>query len=257
MSIFNKILASIGIGSAKVDTHLTDDRVTPGGMLEGEIHLEGGDIEQDIDGIYLLIATKYKKETDDATYDVECILLKHQVSEGFHLQPKQQKKMHFVVQVPYQTPLSFGHQEVYIRTGLDIKQAIDPTDWDRLQVSPNRYMQQVFNALESLGFHLHKSECEYHRYSSPYPFIQEFEFKPSHHYRDQFDELEVIFLMQPNRLTVRFEIDRRARGLSGLFAEAMDMDESYASLHLTPEDLEQPIEVLINQIETILAQHSR
>ncbi|MBV5261712.1 sporulation protein [Synechococcus moorigangaii CMS01] len=256
--MFKKILASIGIGSAKVDTRLSQDYVTPGGMLEGEVHIEGGNVNQDIEGIYIHIATQYTKELDDHKYQAECILLKHQVSNGFHLKPKQQKNIRFSVQVPHQTPLSFGRQKVYIRTGLDIRQAIDPKDWDQLQVRPNRYMQHFFTALESLGFRIYKSDCEAGFSGSVYPFVQEFEFKPTQKYRNSFDELEVVFNMVPNCLNVRLEIDRRAagRGLKGLLAEALDMDESYANLSILPHDIEQPVAALVGRIENILERYS-
>lgn len=41
MSFFNKMLASVGIGSAQIDTKLEKDRLKPGEMISGSIEVRG------------------------------------------------------------------------------------------------------------------------------------------------------------------------------------------------------------------------
>jgi sporulation-control protein len=244
MSMFKKILASVGIGAAKVDTRLFQDALTPGEMVSGEVHIVGGDVAQNVDDIYIYIVTEYKQEVDDRTVTRECELLKYCLAERFELQPKQTKVIPFSVQLPYETPLTIGHQPVYVRTGLDISSAIDPKDKDYLQVHPHPLVRQVLNAVENLGFQLHKVDCEYAKhFGSRYPFMQEFEFRATGKYRSQLDELEVIFLLHPDELQVFLQIDRKARGFGGLLREAFDMDESYARISVTPAYLQRPQEL--------------
>ena len=57
MSLFNKVLASVGIGAATVDTKLERDQVDPGEELKGVVEIRGGNTEQRIDDIYLTINT--------------------------------------------------------------------------------------------------------------------------------------------------------------------------------------------------------
>lgn len=45
MSFFNKMLASVGIGSAQIDTKLEKDRLKPGEMISGIIEVRGGNVE--------------------------------------------------------------------------------------------------------------------------------------------------------------------------------------------------------------------
>lgn len=52
-----KILASIGIGSATVDTVLPSTTVTPGETVDAEINISGGSAEQDIRSIDLYCRT--------------------------------------------------------------------------------------------------------------------------------------------------------------------------------------------------------
>lgn len=65
MSFFNKMLASVGIGSAQIDTKLEKDRLKPGEMISGIIEVRGGNVEQNIDSLYLNVYTNFIRETDD------------------------------------------------------------------------------------------------------------------------------------------------------------------------------------------------
>ena len=55
MSFFNKVLASVGIGSAKVDTKLETDVSTPGRQIKGVVEIQGGSTQQQINDVYLIL----------------------------------------------------------------------------------------------------------------------------------------------------------------------------------------------------------
>ena len=61
MSFFNKMLASIGIGSATVDTKLEKSRYTAGEIIRGNVEVTGGNTDQDVDRIYLTLYTTLVK----------------------------------------------------------------------------------------------------------------------------------------------------------------------------------------------------
>ena len=65
--MFKKLKASLGIGAAKVDTVLDNIEVFQGGELSGNVHIVGGDVEQQIDLINLVLNTEVKVETEDST----------------------------------------------------------------------------------------------------------------------------------------------------------------------------------------------
>jgi sporulation-control protein len=257
MSTFKKILASAGIGAAKVDTRLYEATTIPGGKLAGEVHIFGGDVAQDIEQIYLYVATQYKRESGDSTFSEECKLIKHQVSPGFTINRQEEKVIPVSIEIPYQTPLTLGEQQVYIRTGLDIAIAINPKDWDFISIQPHPLMQKFLDALKFLGFHLYKSDCQHNaRLGRGYPFVQELEFKPRGKYQNKLDELEVVFYLEENQLEVLLEIDRRARGLTSWVEEALDIDERYARLYVSPTELNQPLHNLTSKIENVLQRHT-
>jgi sporulation-control protein len=237
MPVLRKLLASVGIGAAQVDTTLHNASLIPGEILEGEVHVLGGDVEQDIDDIYLKVTTQYRREVDDSSVWEECVLVNYHLLDRFQIQSKQEMTLPFSFQLPYETPLTLSKHPVYVRTGLDIKIAIDPEDCDLLEVRPHPLMQAVFQALEELGFHLHAATCQHAPYfGGRYPFVQELTFHPTGIYRDRFDELEVIFNLQSDALTVLLEIDKRTHGLGGFLSDAFDLDERYVHFDVTPSD---------------------
>lgn len=234
--MFKKLMASMGIGAAKVDARLAKDTYLPGEMVYGEVHVFGGDVEQVVDDIYMYVITHYEREVNDDKVKEECILAKHLLSERFDLMPKQERVLPFAFRLPYETPLTLGRQPVYLRTGLDIKNAVDPGDSDFIEVHPHPWMTNVLDAVKELGFQLYKVDCEHNRHlGRPYPFVQEFEFRPIGKYRQSLEELEVIFFLREGELEVLLEIDKRARGLFGALSEAFNLDERYARFRLNDD----------------------
>lgn len=258
MSFFKKILASVGVGSAKVDARLHNDVLIPGELITGEVHIEGGDIEQEIDDIYMYVITHYEREYDNKKVKEECILAKQLLSAKFKLMPKEEKILTFSFPLPYETPLTMGRQPVYLRTGLDIKNAIDPGDSDFIQVLPHPLMEKVLDAVQSIGFQLFKVDCEYNRHlGRKYPFVQEFEFRPTGKYRSRLEELEVVFFLKDTELEVFMELDKRARGFFGAMEEAFNMDERYVRFRLTDADLSRPQTQLAEYLDEMIQRNIR
>lgn len=241
MSFFNKVFASVGIGAASVDTKLEKDTYMPGETVQGVVEVKGGKVDQQIDEIYLSLNTTYLKESDDRKYNVTASIDRFRLTTPFTIKSNEKKEIPFIFQLPYDTPLSIGRSKVWVTTGLDIKGGIDPSDKDYLKVMPNQLMTAVFNAVDNLGFRIREADCEEapRRLRGRLPFVQEFEFVPtSGLFRGKLDELEVVFLSSGNgTLDMMFQVDRRARGLSGLFSEAMGMDETNVRLTVSNADL--------------------
>lgn len=241
MSFFNKVFASVGIGAAKVDTKLERDTVSPGEEIRGVVEIQGGNVEQAIDAIYLTLNTSYIVEKDDKKFHQTGQIDKFKLAEAFTIRPNEKRQIPISFRLPSDTPLTLGRTKVWVATGLDVKNAIDPTDKDYLRVVPNPLMESVLSAISDLGFRLREAECEQapYRLRRRLPFVQEFEFVPvSGAYRGRLDELELVFF--PNSSTdmeIMMQVDRRARGLGGLFAEALEMDETNVRLTVSATDI--------------------
>jgi len=251
MSLFNKVLASIGIGSAQVDTQLEKTSYTAGETVRGIVVIQGGKTEQAVDSINLSLKTKYITEVNDSKVYLDGIISSFKLTEPLTIQANERKEIPFNFQLPYNTPITVGKNQVWIHTGLDISMAADPTDNDYITVQPAPIAQSVLSAVQSLGFQLIKVENEKssRRFGTSAAFLQEFEYRPTGTFRSYLDELEVTFIHQSaNEVTFVMQVDRRARGLSGLFSEALEMDETFVRVTVTQQDIHNMRSIIENEI---------
>jgi sporulation-control protein len=256
MSFFDKMFASVGIGAAKVDTILTNDRLIAGDEVSGKVVIQGGKVEQDIDEIYLKVITSYERERDDKKYREECVIGKYRLTERFTIGANEKKEVPFSFDLPIDTPVSYGKTRVWVETGLDIKNAIDPSDRDYIDVHPSTLMSQLLNAVTDLGFRLREVDCEAapHHLRRRLPFVQEFEFVATKgEFRGRLDELEVVFLeTNQDRMEILLQVDRRPTGLGSLFSEMLNLDETNLRLTVTAAE----IHLIKEKLLQILRRHS-
>jgi sporulation-control protein len=240
LSLFNKVLASVGIGAATVDTKLHKSTYTIGEKITGIVEIVGGNTVQQIDAIYLTLYTNYTKEVNDTKVTDNAVLSHIQINEPFTIQENEKREIPFSFDLPSVVPVTVGQTRVWIHTGLDIKNAVDPTDKDFIDIQSTALASNVLTAVQNLGFRLRKVDNEQAPTSLRHrmPIVQEFEFTPTNNtYRRHLDELEIIFLNQSAAsVEILIQVDRRARGLGGFLSEALDMDESFVRLTIFAQD---------------------
>ncbi len=219
---FGRLLSSIGIGAATVDTRLERDELVPGEEVRGVVEVKGGGSEQEVNGIRLEVQTYYKRKSGDTT-----------VTDTGTIEADSREEIPFSFRLPYDTPLTLGRSSVWIRTALDVRMAFDPSDSDVVTVRPNPAMRFVLDSMQSLGFRMREAENE----ELPYhlrrrlPFGQELEFVAgSGEFRGRFDEVELLMFPSEDSVDLILQIDRRARGLGSFLSEAIGTDESYVGL---------------------------
>lgn len=241
MSFFNKVFASVGIGAASVDTKLEKETYMPGETMKGSIFVKGGSVDQEIDEIILSVYTTYVKESNDRKYNVSACIERMAAAAPFIIRAGEERSFPFSFKLPEDTPITIGRTKIWLSTGLDIKNAMDPSDQDYIKVIPTNLMAAVLHSVQDLGFRLREADCQEapRRLRGRTPFIQEFEYVPaSGRFRGLLDELEVAFFPAGNgNINVLLQVDRRARGLAGLLSEALEMDETHVSLTLSPSDI--------------------
>jgi sporulation-control protein len=241
---FGRLLSSIGVGAATVDTRLERDELVPGEEVRGIVEVKGGDSEQEVSGIRLEVQSYYKRKSGDNTVTETGTIEHFPVSGHRTIEANSREEIPFSFRLPYDTPLTLGRSSVWIRTALDVRMALDPSDSDVVTVRPNPAMRSVLDSMQSLGFHMREAENEElpHRLRRRLPFGQEIEFVAgSGEFRGRFDEVELLMLLSEDSVDLILQIDRRARGLSSFLSETIGTDESYA--HLTVPEGATPGEI--------------
>ncbi|MGR3764490.1 sporulation protein [Rossellomorea sp. NS-SX7] len=238
MSMFSKVIASIGIGSATVDTKLKSAYIQQGETLEGIVEVKGGTTDQRIDSINLKLMTMYGHEGSDrlsqGTVEV------HKLNEPFTISKGDHKIIPFSFQVPLDTPITMVDPKtqknvppVWIDTGIDIKNAVDPRDRDFVSVDPTTVHENIIDAIKVIGFKFRQMESQNTPpwIKSNRPFVQQYEFIPSYgKYSRKLDELEVYILQGDRETTIYFEIDKRSKGSMAALKERLNLDEHRGSV---------------------------
>lgn len=221
-AMFKKILASVGIGAAKVDTILETEHLYPGQKFQAQIIVEGGDVEQQVSGLELALMTRVKVESDDGEYFTNHVLDKWRISEQFVIAPGEKKVIPFEARLHSETPITelnagYNHSFVWVETGLDIDLAIDPNDKDTLHIYPNEAVKACMQAMDKLGFSLVKADVEkgYLRassFQSTSGCYQELEYRPNMRSLFGIQEIELSFVPEAHKTHVLIELDRAFRG---------------------------------------------
>ncbi|MBS3796301.1 MULTISPECIES: sporulation protein [unclassified Pseudoalteromonas] len=219
--MFKKILASVGIGAAKVDTVLQTEHLHPGQKFHAEIIIKGGDVEQDISGLELALMTRVKVEADDGAYFANHIIDKWRVSEKLTLQPGEEHRIPFEARLHSETPITefsagYNQTQVWIQTGLNIDLALDASDRDVLHIYPNEAVKACMQAMDKLGFSLVKADVEkgYLRapsFQSTSGCYQELEYRPGNRGMFGIQEVELSFVPEAHKTHVLIELDRAFR----------------------------------------------
>ena len=255
-----KLLSSVGIGSAKVDTILHGEEFIPGEPIDMTVKISGGSTQQKIDGLYFSLHTNYKQiivyededgEIEEDEVDNVATLAQFKVCEPFTLDSGEEREIPLSFDLPWHTPLTIGKSEVWINTGLDIKKAKDATDRDYIEVKAGELVHALYVALEEMGFEPHDVECESIPEDSnfPLPFVQEFEWVPGEGpFLGKLDELEVVCIPEDDCVDVWIEIDRKARNIRSFVSEMLNQDESHIYFSICKEELSELPERLYEMI---------
>ena len=245
---FRRLLSSVGVGAATVDTRLTKSEFAPGDEVRGVVEIKGGNVEQEIRGIRLEVQTYYKREVGDNTVTETGTIESFDVSGPRVVGPNSQEEVQVAFGLPYETPLTLGRTSVWVRTALDVERAIDPSDSDAITVLPTPTMRFVLDSFEKLGFRMREADNEElpHRLRRHLSFAQEIEFvSTGGEFRGRFDEVELVMFPAEDGVDLLLQVDRRARGLGSFLSEQMATDESYASWSVpesaTPSEIREAI----------------
>lgn len=240
MSLIKKSLASVGIGSARVDTVLHADRACPGEAITATVHVQAGDAAQTIDRVGVALMTQYKRDVDDQDVYVAHVLSQADVSEAFELAPGEKRELPVTLPVPLETPLTLGQTVTWVQTTLGIPRSVDPQARDELHIEPTKSLAAVLDGFTHLGFTLRTANCEQNRMlDRDTPFVQQFEFVPGGDYAGRLTELEATIALQAGGVEVWIETDLRAGGLPGMLMGEFDLNERFASAHIDLATLSQ------------------
>jgi sporulation-control protein len=235
--MFKHIFAAIGIGSATVETTLSNPVVTPGELVSGLTVIKGGSIDQQIEQLNLYIMSEVAVDVGDHKVRKNVALFTVPLKSQLTVKAEGRLEVPFSFRLHHETPLTnlsgsglnsrdpalsvkaTGWQnqaKIWLHTGLDVDNGADSSDRDVLFVRPTGPQLVMLHALERMGMIFVKSDVEpgkksANRVGTSIGCYQEFEYRPPLWRFGNLEELEVTFVPRARDTRVLFELDRKRK----------------------------------------------
>ncbi|AMW09628.1 sporulation protein [Streptomyces qaidamensis] len=228
---FKKLLASLGAGGASVETVLHEVNVVPGGVVQGEVRIQGGSVNQQIEGLSVGLQAKVEVESGDQEYKQDIEFTKSRLGGAFELQANAVHAVQFGLEIPWETPITMidgqalRGMNIGVSTELEIARAADSGDLDPVNVHPLPAQKAILDAFVQLGFRFKNADMErgvIRGTRQKLPFYQEIEFYPPQQYRG-LNQIELSFVADQHTMDVVLEMDKKP----GLFSEGSDTFRSF------------------------------
>ncbi|MEU2509974.1 sporulation protein [Streptomyces sp. NPDC007863] len=223
---FKKLLASLGAGGATVETVLTEENVVPGGVVQGEVRIQGGSVDQRIEGLSVGLQARVEVEGGDQEHKQDVEFVKVRLGGAFEVKAGAVHVVPFGLEIPWETPINtiagqrLHGMEIGVSTELEIARAVDSGDLDPINVHPLPAQQAILDAFVQLGFRFKSADMERGHIRGTrqrLPFYQEIEFFAPQQYRG-LNQVEVSFVADDREMDVVLEMDKKP----GLFTEGSD-----------------------------------
>ncbi|MFF8996165.1 sporulation protein [Streptomyces sp. NPDC014983] len=232
---FKKLLASLGAGGASVETVLTEVNVVPGGVVQGEVRIQGGSVAQAVEGLSVGLQARVEVESGDQEYKQDIEFTTVRLGGAFELQAGAVHAVPFGLEIPWETPVTMidgqalRGMHIGVTTELAIARAVDSGDLDPINVHPLPAQQAILDAFIQLGFRFKTADMERGHIRGTrqrLPFYQEIEFYPPSQYRG-LNQVELSFVADEHAMDVVLEMDKKP----GLFSEGSDTYRSFQVGH--------------------------
>ncbi|WP_309052693.1 sporulation protein [Streptomyces sp.] len=223
---FKKLLASLGAGGATVETVLTEENVVPGGVVQGEVRIQGGTVDQQIEGLSVGLQARVEVEGGDQEHKQDLEFVKVRLGGAFEVKAGAVHVVPFGLEIPWETPVTsvagqrLPGMNIGVTTELEIARAVDSGDLDPINVHPLPAQQAILDAFIQLGFRFKSADMERGHIRGTrqkLPFYQEIEFFAPQQYRG-LNQVEVSFVADEREMDVVLEMDKKP----GLFGEGSD-----------------------------------
>ncbi|MET8116760.1 sporulation protein [Streptomyces prasinus] len=228
---FKKLLASLGAGGASVETVLHEVNVVPGGVVQGEVRIQGGSVNQRIEGLSVGLQAKVEVESGDEEYKQNIEFAVSRLGGAFELEAGAVHAVPFGLEIPWETPITMidgqplRGMNIGVTTELAIARAVDSGDLDPIHVHPLPVQKAILDAFIQLGFRFKSADMERGQVRGTrqrLPFYQEIEFFPPQQYHG-LQQVELTFVADDQAMDVVLEMDKKP----GLFSEGSDTFRSF------------------------------
>lgn len=164
--MLKQLLASIGVGSATVDTQIDNPELAPGQLLQGQVVAQGGHSAQHIEKIELVLMTQATDDHRQNSPTQAWPLCRLPICGAFDIAAGETRYFPFQMTLPLETPVNAVRTDggamplVWVHTDLAIAAGVDNDDRDSLLVLPPAPLQTLLDAFARLDWYVYGSDVE-------------------------------------------------------------------------------------------------
>lgn len=232
--LFETVLASIGMGAAKIDLRLDHGFVKTGEEVTGKIIVRGGKAEQKIErlSVFFMLQSVQAKSSSELKERIAAIDISH---KEFILKPDETLTFPFSFTCPANIPASSINTKYYFDTSLEIKNAVDSYDRDFIKVLPDERLQQFLTGFKQLGF---KQNWE-GLVTNEQGWSQLIQYHPSTYFYGVCSHIAVYFRHNLEKDTIEgiLEVGEHHTHDYSALIDMFHLDEKVRRFELTAEDL--------------------
>lgn len=192
-----------GKGAATVDLRFKKPYYSAGETLQGEAWIKGGQVEQKMNTLIAHFMMRVVTKQRFVTREIATIPL----NGSYNILPEEPKVISFSYNIPRDLPVTRGGVSYYFDTHLDIEGCVDRKDFDRLIIEAPEEVQNVFYALNRLGFQEKSTSGILDTWG------QEFSFFPRESFVNEVEEIEIRFAYEESGIYIWMEVDCRTRNV--------------------------------------------
>lgn len=162
--MLKQLLASIGVGSATVDTQIDNPERAPGQLLQGQVVAQGGHSAQHIEKIELVLMTQATDDHRQNSPTQAWPLCRLPICGAFDIAAGETRYFPFQMTLPLETPVNAVRTDggamplVWVHTDLAIAAGVDSDDRDSLLVRPGAALHTLLDAFSRLDWRVHDSQ---------------------------------------------------------------------------------------------------
>lgn len=232
--MFETVLASMGMGAAKIDLRLDKEIVTTGQEVTGQIVATGGNAEQKVEGlsVYFMLKSVHARNGNDLSERIGVVDVTH---EEFVIQPNETITFPFSFHCPANIPASSINTKYYFITNLEIKNAIDSHDRDFIKVLPSNRVEQFLTGFKQLGF---KQDWE-GLVTDEQGWSQLIQYHPTTYFYGVCNQIAVYFYHNLEQDTIDgvIEVGEQHTDNYSALIDMFHLDEKVSRFELTADDL--------------------
>jgi sporulation-control protein len=208
MFLLDKMLTKVGVGTLQLNTRMERITLHACDTLRGDLFIYGGRVSQRIDKLTISLMVTLRSEHGEES---STLLQNYLIAENVVTEAGRNRIVRFSFVLPPDVPpTNPPHCIVWLHTEAHLRLAVNPIDYDEIQILPNELLQAIEVAFFTLDFKLvHRKNTRPKPEMNPnLPLVEEISLRNLGHLKYYVESIELVMIPHLDLVEVFVEINR-------------------------------------------------